>query len=277
MKPRVQKKVSLVLLTAFFLQSCGVVGAGREKNSGFFDEFISLLNEYDGTDVQETGLKADLQKLEQEYKQYDDNLLSRRYQWGDEKYTPLQFAAYQGNLQVVKALCSEKYKDRIMVDDKTEAEDMTALHLAAIGGYHPIVEYLVEEEKLDVNGMDKAGKSAVQYAIDQKKIEVAKYLVEKGKAKLDVSDREEFEVLCVKALQAEKKSSFFKRFEELIDKYDQEQPTKVNPEVEFEALFNDCSQYINERYTWDDDEYTPFLLAAYWGNLPALRALCSET
>ncbi|MEO1300868.1 MAG: ankyrin repeat domain-containing protein [Bacteroidota bacterium] len=179
----------------------GEASEAIEKIEYFFDEFMSLLDKHDEYEngVTQSDLEADLASLCNKYNQYDANPLDRTYFWDDDKYTPMQFAARQGNLRMVQLLCSETYREKVTRRAKTETQELNALHLAAAGGYLQLVRYLIEEQGFNVDAQDSEGASALYYATYGKYINVVHYLVGEAGANVHILDKNGLSVLHIAA------------------------------------------------------------------------------
>ena len=176
------KKLTNILPVTLFMAGCthlsdvqhrqtdpveqnGETSEAIEKIEYFFDDFIALLTKYESADTRkEIRIKEDLETLREEYTEQCEVPLSRKYTWDDDKYTPLLFTARQGNLQVMKILCSDRYKAESDITAKTEIRELTALHLAAAGGHQKLVEYLVESKNMAVELGDKSRFLPIHYA-----------------------------------------------------------------------------------------------------------------
>ena len=196
-----QRSIALALLVSMFLQGCGVeMSAGEQegKIELFFDEFIDLLRKYNATSKQKPDLiKSDLKALCDSYSKYSEDPLGKKYTWGDDTYTPLQFAARQGNQAVVEALCSEEYRARTDIYAQTDICGSTALHLAIEGGHSHIVKYLLGLDQRLINDQDKEGQSVLHYATYGKHVSLAAYLVNDAKADLSMLDSNSLSTLHV--------------------------------------------------------------------------------
>ncbi|MEO1300869.1 MAG: ankyrin repeat domain-containing protein [Bacteroidota bacterium] len=173
----------------------------EEREIAFFHQFIELLDRYDYDEVEIFDLEIDLQALCRKHSHYlGSSLLSRKYAWADEQYTPLQFAARQGNLHMVKELCSEKYKEYKREDVEIEkCEKEMALHCAAAGGHVPTIVYLIEKQQVDVNARDEEGSSVLHYATYGKHLSAVNCLLSYPKMDINVSDRNGLSVLHIAA------------------------------------------------------------------------------
>ena len=67
--------------------------------------------------------------------------LDKTVEWDDDQYTPLHYAAEEGNLKVVEELVK---KDNIPVDIITDGRGRTPLQFAASAGHLQIVEFFCE-------------------------------------------------------------------------------------------------------------------------------------
>ncbi|MEO1219508.1 MAG: ankyrin repeat domain-containing protein [Bacteroidota bacterium] len=163
----------------------------------FLHAFLDLLEKYDGAKIIEYDLESDVVELCKRYSRYNSNPLGKKYAYGKDTYTPLHLAARQGNLHMVRLLCSEEYKNQLDMHAKTETRQVTALHLAAVGGHYSTVEYLVKEQNLYINAVDKEGSSVLHYATYGKHNNLVKWLIEDGKANVSAVDEKQLSVLHV--------------------------------------------------------------------------------
>lgn len=85
-----------------------------------------------------------------------------------------------GNLELIKLLLQNGFEEQLN-QPHTSSEDMP-IHIAAQEGYLEIVKYLIEEAACDpkVAYIDMDWKTAIMSAVENQKIEVAKYLVSTG-------------------------------------------------------------------------------------------------
>ena len=98
----------------------------------------------------------------------------------DQRFSPPLFAASQGNVEQLRALAQAGYE---MARKEWGPEGKAVglpLHFAAKSGSLDAVKLLVEEQKLDVNGVDQAGKSPIHYAALGSHIAVVEYLASQG-------------------------------------------------------------------------------------------------
>ncbi|MEO1219432.1 MAG: ankyrin repeat domain-containing protein [Bacteroidota bacterium] len=166
-----EKEINTVLDTCVDVNQEAVQ---EEKIELFFDEFIDLLRKYNEAGTEKLDLiKADLEALCDRYGKYGADPLGKKYTWGDDTYTPLQFAARQGNQAVIEVLCSEGYRARAFIYAKTDICGSTALHLATEGGHSHIVKHLLSLDQGLANAQDKEGQSALHYATYGKHVNLA--------------------------------------------------------------------------------------------------------
>ncbi|XP_071636411.1 uncharacterized protein [Temnothorax longispinosus] len=89
--------------------------------------------------------------------------------------TPLHIAALSGHCKVVKVLLDNKANINIKAfDNKTPVE------VAAAYGHLQVVRMLLQYRKLDINARDKDGFTILHIASQEGRLEVVKYLVDKG-------------------------------------------------------------------------------------------------
>ena len=91
-------------------------------------------------------------------------------------YTPLHYAAAEGNLDVLIHLIE------ICFDPNSSNEGMSYLRLATQRGHLPLVRYLVEEMGSDVTLEDKHGRSLTYLAAEGGHLDILKYLIEEKRA-----------------------------------------------------------------------------------------------
>ncbi|XP_047095174.1 ankyrin-2-like [Lolium rigidum] len=98
-------------------------------------------------------------------------------------------AACDGDLPIFKALvvmldmgrgCPKEAIEALRVEDAGELEGFTALHAAAKGGGLDVCKYLVEELLVDVDVVDKKGRTPLFFAIHSNDVGTAKYLLNHG-------------------------------------------------------------------------------------------------
>ena len=87
---------------------------------------------------------------------------------------PLHYACKRGYRDIVKLLL-DKEADVNQISN----ESMTPLHAASTSGNKEIIKLLFDAGA-DINATDKAGKTPLIYAIEVKKAEAARYLIELG-------------------------------------------------------------------------------------------------
>ncbi len=127
--------------------------------------------------------------------------LTRPIAWDDDEYTPLHYAAQEGDLEVVKELIE---KHNISVDIRTGEHQRTPLHLSALEGNLETVKYLISK-KADLLLTDTAKSNALHYAASGIKGEnntrVVKFLIEDKSAnyKLLADDKFSLLYLAIKA------------------------------------------------------------------------------
>lgn len=121
--------------------------------------------------------------------------LTKAIFWDDKEYTPMHYAAQEGDLTVVRRL-SEMYQVSLgmVVGDYQKIP----LHLAASRGRLDVVKYILSKEKSLKSVRDTEGSSVLQYATlgnyGMNNVEVVKYLVEDLSINLEEKS-EEFNLL----------------------------------------------------------------------------------
>lgn len=98
-------------------------------------------------------------------------------------------AACDGDLPIFKALVvmldmgrgrPKEAIEALRVEDAGELEGFSALHAAAKGGGLDVCKYLVEELLVDVDVVDKKGRTPLFFAIHSNDVGTAKYLLNHG-------------------------------------------------------------------------------------------------
>jgi hypothetical protein len=97
---------------------------------------------------------------------------------GDEGWTPLEIAAWSGQIEVVK------YLVKVIGDvNATDELGRTALHAAAAGGHIDVAEYLIDAGA-DVNWLDVNNNTALHYVMGLcpmwEKFAMFRFLVDRG-------------------------------------------------------------------------------------------------
>lgn len=100
------------------------------------------------------------------------------------KQTPLFFACEQGHLDAVKCLVNADANTK-----HTESEGRNVLHFAAIGGHSPVCNYLIGKIGIDVNAIDKGGRSPLHTAAHAGDAETAACLIDR-EADVNLQDLE---------------------------------------------------------------------------------------
>jgi hypothetical protein len=89
--------------------------------------------------------------------------------------TPLHLAAYRGHVQIVRLLC-----DRGADVEARSNSGRRPLHFAAWNGHITVVKELIEERNAEINSRDDGGRTALRWARQYNKLDVAAYLVSHG-------------------------------------------------------------------------------------------------
>lgn len=119
----------------------------------------------------------ELNEIDNFLDQHQDFVKSKHWWAKDTDYTPLHYAADQGDLEVVKALIARGAE----VNAKT-GEGVAPLHYAVAAGHLGIVEHLLEalearnEEK---NPKDKNGFTTLHIAVTKGNEALTKFIIEK--------------------------------------------------------------------------------------------------
>ena len=107
--------------------------------------------------------------------------LACRVEWEDDEYTPLHYAAEQGNLEAVKELIE---KHGIPINIKTGLCQRTPLHLAALAGQLHVAKTLLQKSEHVRDDVDHQGNNALFYAASgiqgESNTEVVKWLIGQG-------------------------------------------------------------------------------------------------
>lgn len=102
--------------------------------------------------------------------------LDKSVAWDDDQYTPLHYAAEEGNLEVIKELVG---RDKVPVDIITSERKRTPLQFAASAGHLQAVKFLVGQGAA-VSYMDEQGANVLHYAAagcDEPSIAIIDFLV----------------------------------------------------------------------------------------------------
>jgi serine/threonine-protein phosphatase 6 regulatory ankyrin repeat subunit B len=108
------------------------------------------------------------------------------------RWSGLFFAILRGDVEMVKYLNS-KGCNHLMGDSSTRA--MNPLHLACLHGKSKVAQYLITENKFDVNDATYEGWTALHFASRNGHLNEVQYLIEKGKAKTDATTESGLTVL----------------------------------------------------------------------------------
>ena len=115
----------------------------------------------------------------------------------DDEYTPIHYAAEQGNLKVVQELVEKR---NVPVDIRTGIHQRTPLHLAALAGQLPVVKVLSDKDGNAKNNVDSQGDTALFYAASgirgERNTEVVKWLLTAWqKSPGEIKDKDGFSLL----------------------------------------------------------------------------------
>jgi len=89
--------------------------------------------------------------------------------------TPLHFAADQGHVEIVRLLC-----DRGADVEARDVFGSWPLHYAAWNGHIFVMKELIEERNAEINSRTNDGRTALRWARQYNKADVAAYLVSRG-------------------------------------------------------------------------------------------------
>ena len=105
--------------------------------------------------------------------------------------TAFHYAALKGNKEVVEYLIEEKKVDITQTNTKSQ----TALHYAAANGHLEVVKYLIEEKGAFVNQLDSFNRNSLYMAAEKGSLEVVKYLIDEKGADTNQADLAEMQPL----------------------------------------------------------------------------------
>jgi len=91
----------------------------------------------------------------------------------------LHYAAQYGNLNATEFLAN--LADINLIDGKTNAQQKP-IHIAADNGHTKIIEFFINEKKMDVNDPGKDYVTPLHYAAKKGELEMVKFLVGKNAA-----------------------------------------------------------------------------------------------
>ena len=99
--------------------------------------------------------------------------------------TPLHWAVFQGQTEVVKCLVELGHAD---VEAKCGENGLTPLMIASMDGHLSMVEYLVEHAKANVEAVGTAGTTPLMEAVSSGHVPVVKYLLQEAGASMEGFD-----------------------------------------------------------------------------------------
>ncbi|MEM7055454.1 MAG: ankyrin repeat domain-containing protein [Bacteroidota bacterium] len=164
-------------------------GSGIEKEHSYsngaydFETFVELVNDTDDFDDIRIFLND-----------HTEEEMNKTYDWEDDTYTFLHYAAEKCDIEVVEELVKNR---KVPVDITTGQRGRTPLQLAAVKGHSNVVKYLVEQGA-DVSKQDNEEGYVLHYATSGGDVNIVKYLIERG-AKVHVKDKNGFTILHVAA------------------------------------------------------------------------------
>ena len=91
---------------------------------------------------------------------------------GENGWSPLHFAAYNGKLEIIKLLITKFNSDPLMTSDRGRI----ALHYAAQEGHLHTVKFFVEQIKCNPSHMDKNKLTPLHLAAGKGHLDIVKYL-----------------------------------------------------------------------------------------------------
>jgi len=100
--------------------------------------------------------------------------------------TSLHYAAYEGHVEIVRLLC-----DRGADIEARDGEGLRPLHDAAREGHISVVKELIEERNAEINMRTNGGVTALRWARDEHKHDVAAFLAEHGGLDLGVFENDD--------------------------------------------------------------------------------------
>ena len=90
-------------------------------------------------------------------------------------WTPLHYAAVYGHIEIVRLLC-----DRGADVEACNIYGWRPLHRAAMNGCISVMKELIEERNAEINARDNDGDTALWFANEYNKPDIAAYLVSHG-------------------------------------------------------------------------------------------------
>ena len=150
------------------------VWSHASKYDRLVNEFIDSL--YDGGTILHLLAKDGNEKvIKRILKKVDPNRLSKIVNAVDKmKFTPLDYAAMHGYLEIVKYFI-EKGSD---LDG--DNRDLTPLHWATVCGQLEVVKHFIDNKYWEVDKLSGEGGAPLHYAVTNGCLDIVKYLIEKG-------------------------------------------------------------------------------------------------
>jgi ankyrin repeat protein len=94
--------------------------------------------------------------------------------------TPLHFAAWDGHVEIVRLLCDRGADVEARTYDNIFRPGSRPLHYAARSGHISVVKELIEERNAEINARDSNGRTALGFARQRNKPDIAAYLISHG-------------------------------------------------------------------------------------------------
>lgn len=101
-------------------------------------------------------------------------------------YGPIHYAAYGSNCEIMSILIDMKAD----VNTQTKTKMLTALHIAAYEGHMNVLDILIDNTiGIDVDILDRDGRSAIHYAAQGNRLDVLEFLADYADMDVNIPDR----------------------------------------------------------------------------------------